>query len=280
MQLAAANRSRWLSGLGMGFSGAAVWAGLMFALSTYLNGESWRAEGLAIYGCIMAGYMTLVASLGLAPLGLVIGLQMPQRLAGLRPWTVFLHGLYLGALAGALTAIGLLGLGTAQADWAAVKDIIGFYLFTLTPVFGLWTGLWAQQWRERLPHGYIAGWLYYDGACPFCLRWVGRLAFIARHGGFELIPLQSEAARRDLGLAEGELPIEMKLRLADGQLLGGVDAYIVLAEAAGWTAPLGWLAQVPGLNQLAWRVYRWIAANRYCLGAHCQLPAQPEGRLP
>ena len=280
MQLAAANRSRWLSGLGLGFSGAAVWAGLTFALSTYLNGESWRAVGLAIYGCIMAGYMTLVASLGLAPLGLVMGWQMPQRLAGLRPWPVFFLAGYVGVLAGALTAIGLLGLGTAQADWSAMRDTLGFYLLTLPPTFGLGTGLWAQQWRERLPHGYAAGWLYYDGACPFCLRWLGRLGFIARQGGFGLVPLQSEVARRDLGLAEGELPPEMKLRLADGRVLGGVDACIVLAEAAGWTAPLGWLARVPGFNQLAWRGYQWIAANRYCLAGQCKLPPQPERKLP
>ena len=275
----AANPTRWLSGLGMGFSGAAVWAGLIFVVSTYLNGESWRAVGLVIYGCIMAAYMTLVVSMGLVPLGAVIGWRMPRRLSGLRPWAVFFQGLYRGALAGALTALGLFGAGSAQASWAAA-DVLWFYLLTVPPVFGVWTGLWAQQWRDRLPRGYIAGRLYYDGACPFCLRWVGRLAFIVRHGGFELVTLQSEAARRDLGLAEGELPPEMKLRLADGQLLGGVDAYIVLAEAAGWTAPLGWLARLPGLNQLTWRCYRWIASSRYCLGGQCVLPPHPERKLP
>ena len=276
---AAANPSRWLSGLGMGFTGAAVWAWLIFVVAAYVNGESRRAAGVVVYTCIMAGYMTLVVSLGLVPLGALIGWQMPRQLARLRPWPVFFQGLYLGVLAGALTALGLFGAGSAQASWAAA-DVLWFYLFTVPPIFGVWTGLWAQQWRTRLPRDYIAGWLYYDGACPFCLRWVGRLGFIARQGGFESVPLQSEAARRDLGLADGELPPEMKLRLADGRLVGGVDAYIVLAEAAGWTAPLGWLARVPGFNQLAWRGYRWIAANRYCLGAHCQLPAQPERRLP
>ena len=118
----------------------------------------------------------------------------------------------------------------------------------------------------------VAGCLYFDGACSFCLRWVGRLGFIARHGGFELVPLQSPAARRDLGLTEAELPAEMKLRLADGRVLGGVDAFIALAEAAGWTAPLGWLARMPGVNELAWRGYRWIALNRHCLGGQCELP--------
>ncbi|PAW76875.1 MAG: hypothetical protein B9S33_20580 [Pedosphaera sp. Tous-C6FEB] len=105
------------------------------------------------------------------------------------------------------------------------------------------------------------------------------MAFIARQGGFELVPLQSEAARLDLGLREGELPTEMKLRLADGRLLGGVDAYIALAEAAGWTAPLGWLARLPGLNALAWRAYRWVAANRYCLAGKCELRTAKGGAV-
>ena len=64
----------------------------------------------------------------------------------------------------------------------------------------------------------------------------------------------------------------MNVTFADGRVLGGVDACIVLAEAAGWTAPLGWLARVPGFNQLAWRGYRWLAANRYCLSGQCELP--------
>jgi predicted DCC family thiol-disulfide oxidoreductase YuxK len=129
-------------------------------------------------------------------------------------------------------------------------------------------------------HTTTAGWLHYDAECLFCQRWLGRLGFIVRQGGFDLVPLQSEAARRDLGLAEGELPRELKLRLADGRLLGGVDVFIVLAEAAGWTAPLGWLARVPGFNQLAWLGYRWIAASRYCLGSACVVPPQPERKLP
>ena len=125
-----------------------------------------------------------------------------------------------------------------------------------------------------------SGWLYYDGACPFCLRWIRRLGFIARQGAFELVPFQSEAARRDLGLAEGDLPPEMKLRLADGRLLGGVDAYIALAEAVGWCMPLGWLLRLPGVNALAWRGYRWIAANRYCLDGQCAALRKSKGNVP
>jgi predicted DCC family thiol-disulfide oxidoreductase YuxK len=114
-----------------------------------------------------------------------------------------------------------------------------------------------------------AGCLFYDGECAFCLRWVRRLGFIVRQGGFEMLPLQSPAALAALGLREGEVPPEMKLRLADGRVLGGVDAGIALLEAAGWCAPVGWLLRLPGVNALARRAYRHIAANRHCNSSHC-----------
>lgn len=267
------NRTRCLSGMVMGLAGAALWATLLYGLSIYIGGESWRSQGIAIYTTIMVVYMTLVVAIGLVPLGLLIGWQLPRRLSGLRPWPVFYIGGYVGTLAGFLTVLGLAGFNIAQAGWGATKDFIAFYLFTLPPVTGIWTGLWIQRWRDALPQGFVAGQLYWDADCPFCIKWVGRFTFILRQGGFELVPLQSDATRRDLGLREGELPSEMKLRLADGRLLGGVDAYIELAEAAGWTAPLGWLVRLPGVNALAWRAYRWVATNRYCLAGEC--PLQP-----
>ncbi len=266
------HRTRCLSGMVMGLSGAAVWAALLYGFSIFMDGESWRSRGIVIYAAIMVAYLTLVAGVGLVPLGLFIGWPIPRTLAGLRPWPVFLLGAYAGVIAGLLTVLGLAGWNVAQAGWDATKDFFAFYLLTLPPVLGIWTGLWIQRWRDALPHGFVAGRLYWDADCPFCIKWVGRFAFIARQGGFVLVPLQTEESRRDLGLREGELPSEMKLRLADGRLLGGVDAYIALAEAAGWTAPLGWLARLPGFNALAWRAYRWVAANRHCLAGQCTPP--------
>ncbi len=268
MEAKRSNCSRCFSGLGMGIGGSLVWAALSIGLPIFLGGGT----RLVIYGGIQMTYMAVVVSLGLLPLGLLMGWQMPSRLAGLRPWPVFFLGCYAGALAGVLTALGLVGAGAALAvTVSAVKDTLPFYLLTLPPVFGLWSGLWMHRWRDRLPMDYIAGRLYWDADCPLCIRWVGRLAFVARQGGFALVPLQSEEARRDLNLREGELPAEMKLRLADGRLLGGLDAFIAMAEAAGWAAPLGWFLRAPGVNALAWRTYRRIAANRYCTAKQCKI---------
>jgi len=128
----------------------------------------------------------------------------------------------------------------------------------------------------RAPAAGDAGRLFWDGDCPFCQKWIARLGWVARQGGFDFATLQSDDARRALGLAPGELPHEMKLRLADGRVLGGVDALIAIAKAASWAAPFGWLLGAPGLNALGLRAYRWIAANRYCLGGGCTVSPQGE----
>ncbi|MSU27811.1 MAG: DUF393 domain-containing protein [Pedosphaera sp.] len=217
-------------------------------------------------------------------LGLVMGLLQWPLLAAGNFRRTFLWPL-LGGLAWAAGLLAswwlinpMLGAGFGETPPASrpFRDACALAFHGLC--FGAATGYALALMRPAPTTG--AGSLYYDGACPFCRRWVGRFGFIARQGGFELVPFQSEAARRDLGLAENELPAEMKLHLADGRILGGVDAFIALAEAADWCAPLGWLLRLPGVNALAWRAYRWIAANRYCLGGQCVVPPQPERKLP
>ena len=180
-----------------------------------------------------------------------------------------------GMLLGWCLVAPLLGTSFAQRpEPLSASVILAFHGLC----YGAVTG-WALALMRPAPTT-SAGCLYYDGACSFCERWVKRLGFIARQGDFEWMPFQSEAARRNLCLTEDEVPPEMKLRLADGRLLGGVDACIALAEAAGWTAPLGWLMRLPGVNALAWRAYRWVAANRYCISGQCAVPPSPERKQP
>lgn len=249
--------------------------GLMQPL--FLHGRGrwlWAWPVFTLLGAAASFLATWYAAIALG--GFVCLLQWPL-LAGRGMRRTFLWplmgqvGWFGGMLVGWFAAAELFNdrLDYAPGYWQAC-----FGLTVLGLCYGACTG-YTLALMQAAPMG-GTGWLFYDGACPFCLRWVGRLGFIARQGGFELVPFQSEIARRELGLAEGELSTEMKLRLADGRLLGGVDAYIALAEAAGWTAPLGWLVRTPGVNALAWRAYRWIAANRYCLGDRCALSPQRE----
>lgn len=121
-----------------------------------------------------------------------------------------------------------------------------------------------------------AGTVYFDGDCGFCRAWVDRWSPRLGARGFAFVPMQTEAARRVLGLAPGEVPAEMKLVLPDGRTLGGIHAVAGLYRPFAWGWPL-WLAtRTPGLRQLAEAGYRFIARRRHRLAAALGLPAQCE----
>jgi len=116
------------------------------------------------------------------------------------------------------------------------------------------------------------GWLYYDGACPFCVATLSRWEHVFHRRGFAFAPLQAGWVLERLGLRPGELPPEMKLELPDGTIRSGLEAWRTMARTVWWLRPLAMVTGWPALNSLAWRVYRWIAANRYCLGDVCAVP--------
>lgn len=115
------------------------------------------------------------------------------------------------------------------------------------------------------------GSIFYDLECPVCRR--GRKVWgeIFDRRGFEWLPLQSPGAADRLGLPETALLEEMKLRLPDGQVIGGIDSWIVLFRSVWWLWPLGALLSLPGFHALGGGCYRWIARNRYCFGGKCGL---------
>jgi predicted DCC family thiol-disulfide oxidoreductase YuxK len=115
----------------------------------------------------------------------------------------------------------------------------------------------------------VRGWVFYDGKCPLCRRSIVRWGPLFRRRGFDFAPLQMEWVRQRLGLQPGELPAEMKLQLRDGSLFGGVESWVVLARTVWWLWPFAMAVRLPGLHALARGVYRWVAANRYCLGDVC-----------
>ena len=270
----------------MGVSGAAVWIFGCFYLREIIFGQRRIDIPSLLEGLALTAFGTALTSWLSGGLGIAAGHFLPRQLVGRAAWAAFAIGAVVGATVGlaanVIFAVSSLDSQsvTTRYGWQRVSEMILALGPTIIPTCAVWVGLWAVRWRSPLPQGFVAGRLYWDSACPFCIRWVGRLGFIARQGSFELVPMQTDAARRDLHLREGELPTEMKLRLADGRLLGGLDAFIAMAEAAGWTAPLGWLLRAPGINTLAWGGYRWVARNRHCLGGSCALPPQPEREVP
>lgn len=149
------------------------------------------------------------------------------------------------------------------------------------------------EWTKIRELGHLRGWLFYDGACPFCCHWAERLEPILTRRNFDLAPLQSPWVEECLdihpvsnsrtvpspgdrdglestadchdGSCAIDGPGEMLLVTRDGKCLGGADAAVALARAVWWAWPAYFLAQLPFVLPAMRAVYRRIAARRYSL---------------
>lgn len=110
----------------------------------------------------------------------------------------------------------------------------------------------------------LRGWIFYDANCAFCTATANRFRRTLARRGFRLVP-------------SGLWP-ELRLLTLDGHTLGGADAVLDLARRIWWARPVWALAQLPGMRAVARRVYRQIAAHRYCIAGECALPPQAHAR--
>lgn len=125
------------------------------------------------------------------------------------------------------------------------------------------------------------GWVFYDGACRFCVRSATRWGGLFARRGFYWLPLQIPGTTARLGMTEEALREEMKLLHTDGCVVGGVEAWAVLCRTVWWLWPIGVLLSLPGVRWLSEVGYRWVARNRYCLSGSCELPhRQPHANNP
>jgi alginate O-acetyltransferase complex protein AlgI len=116
-----------------------------------------------------------------------------------------------------------------------------------------------------------AGVIFFDAECGACSSGAYRLErFLARRR-FLFVPLQSPEAPALTHLSEAELRREMKLRLADGRVLGGPDALLHLARSVPWARPLAWLARTRFVRPMLHRTYARFARNRYRFSSACRI---------
>jgi predicted DCC family thiol-disulfide oxidoreductase YuxK len=113
------------------------------------------------------------------------------------------------------------------------------------------------------------GWVLYDGACAFCVRWLQFWSPVLRRRGFEIDTLQAEWTPEALGMARGETLRDIRLLTAGGATYAGADVYLFVARRIWWAWPFGVLFSLPGFSWLIWAGYRWFAANRYCVSGYC-----------
>jgi len=115
------------------------------------------------------------------------------------------------------------------------------------------------------------GWIFYDGQCGFCRRW---LKFwhptLARHG-FAIAPLQESWVVKRFQLPMNELVYDLRLLESNGESASGADVYLQVARCIWWAWPFYALFSLPGFNWLIHIGYRWFARNRYCISHACKL---------
>ncbi len=115
--------------------------------------------------------------------------------------------------------------------------------------------------HNRPTRGY--GWVFYDDNCPRCSRWVHRFTRVLVRKHILTAPLQRGWVQQRLELDANDAFIEMKVLTAGGNVLGGANAMVYLAERIWWARPLAVIAKLPGAMRLLHLLYKKVAANRH-----------------
>ncbi|SFL90806.1 thiol-disulfide oxidoreductase DCC family protein [Marinobacter zhejiangensis] len=104
--------------------------------------------------------------------------------------------------------------------------------------------------------------VFYDGACPACIRdrhwyqaWAGKagesvrwLDITGRDDELRALGIDPDAALRELHVQD-----------AGGRIHRELDAYILLMSRVPRLKPLAWLIGLPGLRQcLSWLYHTWV----------------------
>lgn len=114
--------------------------------------------------------------------------------------------------------------------------------------------------------------VFYDGQCEVCQAGVSWLRLLDRHGQVECIPIQPHAVAA-AGLNLEACLAQLHIVTPKG-VLTGWDAVARLARLFPATWVFGAIGATPPFRQVAARLYRWVAANRYalskCRGGACR----------
>ncbi|MBY4679095.1 thiol-disulfide oxidoreductase DCC family protein [Marinobacterium arenosum] len=107
--------------------------------------------------------------------------------------------------------------------------------------------------------------VYYDGACPRCVRDRQQYEKLAGKAGERVCWFDitgHEAQLRELGIDPARALKELHVRASDGRILSELDAYILLMRQVPRLAPLAWLIGLPLIRPLLARLYHWSVRRR------------------
>ena len=122
--------------------------------------------------------------------------------------------------------------------------------------------------------------VYYDGACPLCMREITLLQGMDRRGRIRFTDITDASFDpAPLGLTMDQLMKRIRGRLPSGELIDGVEVFRRLYTAVG-LGPIVALTRLPGVSGMLDLGYEWFAKNRLrltgrCEGETCALPDPP-----
>ena len=104
--------------------------------------------------------------------------------------------------------------------------------------------------------------LFYDGACPICLKSRRSLRHYHTHKKIHFIDIHDASALKDYPqLSTEQAAGKMHVLLPSGEWLSGIDAVHAAYQSVGLSSWVAWTRWSP-LKPFANRLYAFIAANR------------------
>lgn len=112
--------------------------------------------------------------------------------------------------------------------------------------------------------------VFFDGACPLCLREINMLKRWDRKGRIRFTDIAAaDFSAKALGKTFDELMARIHGRLPDGTWIEGVEVFRRLYSAVGF-GPLIAVTRLPGISHLLNLGYRVFARNRLRLTGRCR----------
>jgi predicted DCC family thiol-disulfide oxidoreductase YuxK len=107
--------------------------------------------------------------------------------------------------------------------------------------------------------------VYYDGACPICVKDRADYERLAGEGGKDVVWFDitgRDAELRALGIDPRKALTELHIMDGEGRILSEMDAYIVLMRRVPKLKLLAWLIGLPPIRPLLGKLYRWMVRRR------------------
>ena len=101
--------------------------------------------------------------------------------------------------------------------------------------------------------------VYYDGACPKCVKDRCRYEKLAGSAGkyvFWFDITGRDELLRELGIDPQKALRELHVKNEDQQILSEIDAYILLMKKVPLLRPLAWLIGLPIIRPILSKIYR------------------------